>query len=52
MFHVEHISILQAQDGTFYGMDANRNMVKFDQSGNIQWSVPETPPKSPPPTAA
>ncbi len=33
--------ILQAQDGTFYGTNTNTGaMIKFDRSGNIQWSVP------------
>jgi hypothetical protein len=36
--------VLQAQDGTFYGTDASGNMVKFDQYGKKQWSVPgDTP---------
>ena len=32
--------VLQAQDGTFYGTDANGNMVKFDQTGHVFWTVP------------
>jgi len=39
---------LQAQDGTFYGENWNENgygMVKFDPSGNIQWSVPYDDPQ-------
>jgi hypothetical protein len=31
--------VLQAQDGTFLGTDPNGNMIRFDQSGNIKWSV-------------
>lgn len=37
--------VLQAQDGTFYGTDANGNMVKFDQSGNVKWSIPGDSPQ-------
>jgi len=45
--------ILQAQDGTFYGTTPIQNsngsnsvsIVKFDQSGNIQWSVPNDTPQ-------
>ncbi len=37
--------VLQAQDGTFYGTDANGNMVKFDQSGNLKWSIPGDSPQ-------
>ncbi|MGO9445800.1 MAG: IPT/TIG domain-containing protein, partial [Thiobacillaceae bacterium] len=33
------VPVLQAQDGSFYGTDSNGNMIKFDRSGNIQWSV-------------
>jgi len=38
--------LLQAQDGSFYGWTSNINdlynptIVKFNQSGNVQWSVP------------
>ncbi len=36
--------VLQAQDGSFIGTDGNGNMLAFDASGNIRWSVPsETP---------
>ncbi len=37
--------VLQAQDGSFYGTDNNGNMVKFDQSGSVQWSVPGDSPQ-------
>ena len=40
--------VLQAQDGTFYGTSYSNNgggMVKFDQSGNIQWTVPNDSPQ-------
>jgi hypothetical protein len=38
--------MLQAQDGTFYGIDnGSGNMAKFDQSGNEQWSVPGDSPQ-------
>ena len=36
--------LLQAQDGSFYGTDSD-GMIKFDQSGNIQWSVPGDSPQ-------
>lgn len=35
--------MLQAQDGTFFGTDLNGNMDRFDQSGNIKWSVGDSP---------
>ena len=38
--------VLQAQDGTFYGTNVNTGgMVKVDQSGNVQWSVPNDSPQ-------
>jgi hypothetical protein len=38
--------MLQAQDSTFYGIDNNNgNMVKFNQSGHEQWSVPADTPQ-------
>jgi hypothetical protein len=36
--------VLQAQDGSFYGTDSD-GMIKFDRSGNIQWSVPGDSPQ-------
>jgi len=36
--------VLQAQDGSFYGTDSD-GMIKFDRSGNIQWSVPNDSPQ-------
>ena len=35
--------VLQARDGTFFGTDGNGNMVRFDQTGNIMWSVGGSP---------
>jgi hypothetical protein len=35
--------VLQAQDGMFFGTDLNGNMDRFDQTGNIQWSVSDSP---------
>jgi hypothetical protein len=38
--------VLQAQDETFYGTfstSSGTNMIKFGPSGNVQWSVPDTP---------
>ena len=35
--------VLQARDGTFFGTDGNGNMVRFDQTGNIMWSVGDSP---------
>ena len=40
--------VLQAQDGSFYGTTyagGAGGIIKFDQSGNIQWSVPGDSPK-------
>ena len=40
--------VLQAQDGSFYGTTyagGAGGMVKFDRSGNIQWSVPGDSPR-------
>ena len=41
--------VLQAQDGSFYGTtysgQSGGSMVKFDRSGNIQWSVPNDYPQ-------
>lgn len=35
------LPVLQAQDGTFYGTDDTySNMVHFDQTGKVSWSVP------------
>jgi hypothetical protein len=36
--------VLQAQDGSFYGTDNNGDMIHFDQSGNVNWSVPNDSP--------
>ena len=36
--------VLQGQDGSFYGTDSD-GMIKFDRSGNIQWSVPNDSPQ-------
>ena len=36
----------QAQDGSFYGsLSASGGMVKFDKSGNVEWSVPGDAPQ-------
>ena len=45
MFHVEHFSILPAQDGSFYGTDGNGDMIRFTQYGNTIWSVPNDSPQ-------
>ena len=36
--------MLQAQDGTFYGNGYN-GMIHLDQSGNVNWSVPDDSPQ-------
>ena len=43
-----NLGITQAQDSTFYGAfynAGNGGMVKFDQSGNVIWSVPNDSPQ-------
>ncbi len=37
--------VLQAQDGSYYGYDDNYDMIHFDQSGNVKWSVPNDSPQ-------
>ncbi len=37
--------VLQAQDGAFYGTNTTGNMVKFDKSGTVKWSVPGDSPQ-------
>ncbi len=39
------VPVLQAQDGSFYGTDSNGNMIRFSQSGNTIWSVPNDYPQ-------
>ena len=38
-------TVLQAQDGSFYGTDGAGNMVRLSQSGNVIWSVPNDSPQ-------
>ena len=42
---IQQIDTLSAQDqdGTSFGTDSSGNMVRFDQYGNIKWSVPDSP---------